>query len=177
MHGLIFVSFLEFVGRRYGEHAQETGLGATYQVTESYADEHFNLLLERASTITGTPVAEITREFGVYAATVSFAALYPNYYAVSADTRSFLLAIEDRIHELVRATIPGAYPPRLNIRPLGVAGLCITYTSERGLCELVEGLVVGTSRHYGEAFDVEEAMCMKRGDLACVFLVQPAGAT
>lgn len=177
MHGLIFISFLEFLDRRYGEDSVEAGNGATYHVTESYPDEDFTRLLERASTMTGTSVAEITREFGVYAATVSFAGLYPHYYEVSRDTRSFLLALEDRIHELVRATIPGAYPPRLNIRPLGDGGLCISYTSERRLCNLVEGLVLGTSRHYGEAFNVEEAMCMERGDLACVFLVQPAGAT
>jgi hypothetical protein len=177
MHGLIFVSFLEFMQARLGPDADEFRNDDTYRVNDAYADDEFQRLLTRAARVSGSSTADLLREFGIYAANVSFVNLYPNYYADSGDTRSFLLAIEDRIHELVRATIPGAHPPRLNVRPLGERGVFVTYTSDRGLCELVEGLVAGTAQYFHQSFAIEQALCMKRGDLACTFLVEPAPAS
>jgi hypothetical protein len=175
MHGLVFTSFLEFLATRAETPAAGTSEEvSTYRASESYPDDEFRDLVQRACRTTGLSSSDLLREFGVFAANVSFANLYPAYYAQSSDTRSFLLAVEEHIHELVRATIPGARPPRLNVRPLGERGVCITYTSERGLCDLLEGLVVGTARYYGEAFDIEQIMCMHDGGLACTFLVQPA---
>jgi hypothetical protein len=173
VHGLIFTSFLDYMGRRFGDGWSES----SYLASEAYSDEEFRLLLERASTTTSVPTPDLLREFGVFAATEAFAGLYPGYYAEAADTRSFLLAVEERIHELVRDTIPGARPPRLNVRPLGERGVCISYTSERGLCDLLEGLLAGTAQYYGETFDIEQVMCMRNADLACSFLVQPSSAT
>jgi Haem-NO-binding len=146
VHGLILISFLDFMGRRFGDGWSDS----SYLASEAYADDEFRSLVKRASTATGRPRADLLREFGVFAATEAFAGLYPAYYAESADTRSFLLAVEERIHELVRNTIPGARPPRLNVRPLGEGDVCISYTSERGLCDLLEGLLVGTAQYYGE---------------------------
>jgi predicted hydrocarbon binding protein len=171
MHGLVITSFVEFLAR--SATAGPLPDAQRYKASESYADHEFRDLVERASDATGLPSSELLREFGVFAAKVSFANLYPAYYARSADTRSFLLAVEEHIHDLVRETIPGARPPRLNVRPLGDRGVCITYTSERGLCDLLEGLVAGTACYYGETFDIEQIMCMRDGGLACTFLVQP----
>jgi len=86
-----------------------------------------------------------------------------------------MLSIEEKIHELVRATVPFAIPPRLQVRELGVGGVMITYTSERNLCELLDGLVRGTAAYYGESFEINELDCMKRGSaLGCVFTLEPA---
>jgi hypothetical protein len=172
VHGLIFISFLDFMGKHFGDGWSDS----SYLASEAYADDEFHSLVERASTATGRPRADLLREFGVFAATEAFAGLYPGYYAESGDTRSFLLAVEDRIHELVRKSIPGARPPRLHVRPLGEEGVCISYTSERGLCDLLEGLLVGTAEFYGETFDIEQVMCMRNADLACSFHVQPSSA-
>ena len=73
----------------------------------------------------------------------------------------------------MRATIPGAYPPKLHVQPLNQAGVLVSYTSERRLCRLLEGLVRGTAEHYGETLVVEEIQCMRRGDPGCVFTVTP----
>ena len=50
----------------------------------------------------------------------------------------------------------------------------ISYTSQRRLCALLEGLVAGTAEHYGERLTIREVQCMHRGDLGCAFLVEPA---
>ena len=83
-----------------------------------------------------------------------------------------MLTVENRIHELVRATVPAAQPPRLHVEPLGTQGVRIRYDSERRLCVLLEGLIRGTAAHYEEDVDVREPECMLRGDPACVFDVR-----
>jgi len=57
------------------------------------------------------------------------------------------------------------------VQPLGEVGVLVSYTSERGLCRLLEGLVLGTAEHYGEHVVVEEIQCMRQGDPGCVFTV------
>ena len=116
---------------------------------------------------------ETQRGFGAFAAQKTFAGLYPGYYAESGDTCTFLLGIEERIHELVRATIPGATPPKLHVQRLGEHGVLVSYTSRRGLCRLLEGLVHGTAEYYGERIELEELQCMHRGDAGCVYSVTP----
>jgi hypothetical protein len=101
----------------------------------------------------------------------TFADLYPEYYRESGGARSFLLSVEDHIHALVRRAVPDAQPPRLHVMPLGDSGVAITYTSERNLCDLLEGLVLGTARFYGEEVTVEHPQCMLRGAVACAFFV------
>jgi hypothetical protein len=83
-----------------------------------------------------------------------------------------LLSVETLIHELVRATVPNASPPRLRVEPLGDDGVAINYTSTRRLCILLRGLTEGTARHYGETSSIEESTCMLRGDDACIFFIR-----
>ncbi len=100
--------------------------------------------------------------------------LFPDYYAASQGVVPFLVGIEQTIHEVVRATISGATPPNLHVQPFGHDGLMISYTSERQLCRLLEGLVLGSAAHYGELVALEEIQCMHRGDPGCVFTVEQA---
>lgn len=145
-------------------------------MTEEYDDEWFAAMLERLAAAVGEPREAVERGFGAYAGSVAFPGLYPDYYASSGDVFRFLLGIEEKIHELIRTTIPGAYPPHLHVRPLGEAGVLISYTSERGLCRLLEGLVHGTAARLGQQVVLEELQCMHRDDPGCVFSVLPAAA-
>ena len=77
----------------------------------------------------------------------------------------------------MRATIVGASPPELHVQPFGEVGVLVSYTSERRLCAMLEGLVRGTAEHYGEALVVEEIQCMHRGDAGCVFTVARADSS
>jgi len=119
--------------------------------------------------------ADVERAFGVYAARTTFPALYPRYYAESGGTFRFLLRVEERIHELVRETIPGASPPRLHVHALRDHGVLVSYTSERRLCSVLEGLVRGTAAEFGDEVELEEIQCMHRGDPGCVFTVVRSG--
>ena len=172
MHGLVFAALRDYTVERLGEAAAaEVWADRVFELTDSYADEWFGAQLDRLAAATGETRAQVDTGFGAFAGQTAFARLYPAYYDESGDIVTFLLGVEEKIHELVRATIPGAQPPRLHIHALGDTGVLISYTSERGLCRLLEGLVLGTAAKLGDTVDVEEVQCMHRGDAGCVFNV------
>jgi hypothetical protein len=172
---VIFTSFLHFTRDLYPEAAEAIWAGEPeYSATDAYPDEDFARVLQSASEQLRLPSSDVLRRFGSFAAETSFRSLYPDFYKDSGGTRQFLLDVEARIHRLVRATIPQASPPKLHVIPLGAHGVVVTYTSERGLCDLVDGLIHGTARHYHELFTVEQVQCMNRGDPACAFTVERA---
>jgi hypothetical protein len=172
VHGLIFAGLRDFTASKLGEErTAEIWSDRNFELTEAYDDQWFAAQLERLVAATGESMRDVQRGFGEFAAQKTFAGLYPDYYEESGDTFAFLLGIEERIHELVRATIKGAYPPKLHVRPMNDLGVLVSYTSERGLCGLLEGLVLGTAAHYGDNVEVEELQCMQRGDPGCVFSV------
>jgi hypothetical protein len=174
MHGLIFTGFRAFVASEYPAIVGEVWTDERQLATEAYTDEQFEALLGRTVELSGDPRETVLRRFGIFAGVSTFRLLYPAYYAEHDDTFSFLLHIEQQIHEVVRRTVPDAAPPHLDIRELSGGGLSIAYTSSRGLCELLEGLVIGVARFYGDAVLIDQPLCMHRGDVAgCTFFVTP----
>jgi hypothetical protein len=174
VHGVIFASFRDFVLTEFGaEAAKEILAGRPVHVmTEAYPDEEFLALVEAACRVTGIDEERLVHDFGVFAGGTTFPRLYPAFFSIAGGTRQFLLTVEDLIHELVRATIPNARPPQLDVGPLGEDGVRVTYASPRRLCILLTGLVEGTAAHYEEQVEIEESACMRRGAAACVFDVR-----
>lgn len=174
MHGLIFTAFRQYCWTRLDEHSDEISRELpNYVMTESYPDEEFEALVERAVEASGRSRRDILVDFGRFTGFWVFRVMRGDYYEESGSTRRFLLGVESRIHETVRESTPLAAPPRLHVMPLGDHGVSISYTSERKLCELLEGLVLGVAEYYGETVSIEQPLCMHRGDVACSVLVQP----
>jgi hypothetical protein len=174
VHGIVFTSFRQFVTTRFGRE-QATRLlagGPQYRITEAYPDADFLDLFSRVCEATDSDPDTLLHDFGVFAGERTFVLLYPSYFEIAGDARTFLLTVEGRIHELVRATLPDADPPRLHVDPLGEDGVTIVYDSPRRLCILLQGLVEGTARHYGEASEIEELECMRQGAPVCRFAVR-----
>jgi hypothetical protein len=179
VHGVIFASFRDFALARFGPDAvTEIFTGRPFHViSEAYDDEEFTALVRHAGEVTDVDLNELVHDFGAFAGSETFPRLYPAFFAAAGGTRPFLLTVEDRIHELVRATIPDARPPQLVVEPRDDDGVRITYRSPRRLCVLLAGLLDGTATYYGESVDHEQKACMHRGDDACVFDVIVAGPT
>ncbi len=171
VHGVIFASFGDYVAARFGPETARRLMGGepTYLMSEAYDDARLFELIARAARETGAPEEEIVREFGVFTAETTFARLYPAFFAVAGGARPFMLTVEERIHELVRGTIPNATPPELHVVPLEDDRIQITYSSPRKLCVLLRGLGDGTARRYGEAAEIVESACMRDGAAACLF--------
>lgn len=171
MHGLILVSFCDFLAAEHGAIVEKDVMAGEprYLVGEAYPDERFTEIVDRTCRRTGLPRDVLLRDFGAYTAERTFARLYPALFDLSPTTRTFLLTVETPIHEVVRDAMPDAVPPRLEVSEMGEQGVRIVYTSPRRLCAMLRGLVEGTARHYGEPVAVEERTCMHRGDGACSF--------
>jgi Haem-NO-binding len=178
VHGVIFTSLRDYLTLEHGaDLAQEVfGEKPIFLLSESYDDALLVQLVVKAAGATGREVDEVIHDFGVFAATTTFARLYPAFFAIAPSAREFLLTVETRIHELVRATIPNAAPPQLWIEEHGEDGVSITYSSPRRLCVLLRGLVQGTARHYGDVAAIEEPTCMLRGDPSCSFEITLSAA-
>lgn len=170
MHGIVFASLRDYLADRHGPEAASGVFGdGIYSLAEAYSDERFLGLLERAASVTGLEGDDLLRDFGEYAGRTTFTRLYPAFFALAGDMRSFLLTIETRIHELVRATVPNVAPPRLAVRDVGPDAIEVTYDSPRRLCAFLEGLVLGTAGYFGEEVAWSQTACMHRGDAACVY--------
>ncbi len=178
MHGVVFSSFRDFVTEAYGSSATEQIFAGCrpYLLSQAYPDEDLLTLIGRAVELSGREADDLVYEFGVFTAGTTFTRLYPAFFAISGSAREFLLTVETRIHELVRATIPNASPPQLHVTERGENGVSIDYTSPRKLCVLLRGLLEGTARHYGETAAVDEVRCMLRGNDRCTFEVTLASA-
>lgn len=175
MHGLIFTSFRQYSWTRLEEHAPAIWADrSAYSAERAYPDEEFTALLDKSVEVTKRTPREILLDFGRFTGFWVFRVLRPEYYEGCENTRTFLLEVESRIHETIRADTTGALPPRLTVAELGTDGVAISYTSDRRLCDLLEGLVNGVAEYYGERFEVTQPMCMHRGDAGCSFFVTPA---
>jgi hypothetical protein len=176
VHGIIFSALRDFLTAQHGPAVAKTVFGEEpeYLISQAYPDEALMALVGRACEATGEDLDRLVGAFGVYTGEHVFPRLYPAFYSTAPDTRSFLLSVEERIHELVRATIPNAAPPRLLVKGSGADRVEILYDSPRRLCRLLEGLTVGTARFYGETAAIRETACMKRGAEACCFEIRLA---
>ena len=174
MHGVIFSSFRDFLTAEHGSDAAQRIFDGepVYLLSESYPDENLERLVGRATAELGLEVDQFIHDFGVFTASTTFARLYPAFFAIASSAREFLLTVETRIHELVRATIPNAEPPQLHVTELGPEGVSISYSSPRRLCLLLQGLVEGTAAHYVETVAIEQPTCMHRGEARCTFEVR-----
>lgn len=119
-------------------------------------------------------VAERTRWYG-RRALPQLSQRYPTFFEPYDDARDFLASVESVIHTEVRKVLPTAALPRFGVHqdvaPDGTRRLTLTYVSDRGLCHLAEGFVLGAGDHYGQALHVHQAACMHTGDPSCRLVV------
>jgi hypothetical protein len=174
LHGVIFTSFRDYLAETHGgDLARELfAHEPIYLLSEAYPDERLLGLISRTAEATGKDVDDVLHDFGIFTGEITFTRLYPAFFAIAPSAREFLLTVETRIHELVRATIPHALPPQLSVSELGGDGVVIDYSSPRQLCVLLRGLAEGTARHYGETATIDELACMRRGDASCRFEIR-----
>jgi predicted hydrocarbon binding protein len=174
LHGIIFESYRDYVVERHGpELASELYPAQTmHLLSEIYPDEDFVALVNRTAAYAESDVETVLHDFGRYAAQTTFATLYPAFFIAARDARTLLLTVEQHIHEIVRATVRNAQPPRLHVSELGDDGVTIVYDSPRRLCALLRGLAEGSAAYYNETAMIEETSCMHRGDAACTFRIR-----
>lgn len=172
MKGIIFNLAQDVITSSYGEDAWDTILDAAeldgaYTSLGSYPDSEFIAIAEAAATSLDLSVDEVVRNFGTSAMPL-LAGFYPHFFTGHDTTRGFLLTLNDVIHREVVKIYPGAVTPTFEFDDSSDEELQITYVSERKLCSLAEGFILGAATHFNEQVTLAQTSCMHRGDDHCL---------
>ena len=163
MHGMIFAELKKFVVVGLGAEAWNSITAASgnqvYLPSQAYDDGELLRLVATASELTGKPAAELVEAFGEFIVP-SLVRAYGAHINPVWRTLDLLEHTEATIHRVVRASTPGATPPRLSVRRIAPGKVVIEYASQRRMCALAKGIVRGISKHFSETITIDEPACM-----------------
>ena len=101
-----------------------------------------------------TPV-QAADAFGDYWVNVFASKIYAVHFRGVTSARDFLLKMNE-IHRVTTATIPDARPPRFAYDWTDPNTLVMTYESQRGLIDILVGLIKGVGRRFDEDLRVSK---------------------
>jgi len=174
MKGIINKGIQEFVETKFGAETWKkiTALAECeepfFAISEDYPDEMTIALVEAASQISELPVKSVMIEFGKFVLLNTFKNNYPTYYALAGSSAKEFLFNMNRVHSHVTESIPGAIPPKFECEELSDGRLLMHYHSERGLCSVLHGLILGVENLFNENLQVQETACFHQGDSHCI---------
>lgn len=142
-----------------------TGLSGAYTSLGDYDDAELHTLMVAAAarlhlTVDALLVAGGRRGFAHLAMHAH------DLVAPYRDVAGLLQDLDDVIHSEVRKLYPDARPPHFGTTPVE-GGFELEYHSERGLCRLAEGLVLGAAERFEQPVEVEHLACTRTGAAAC----------
>ncbi len=176
MKGIIFNLVEDVVRRENGddywdEVVDESGIPGAYTSLGTYPDQEIDVLAGVVASREGVSTSDVVRHVGHEGVEI-FVERYPEFFAAHDGARSFLLSLNTVVHPEVRRLYPGAAIPEFEHRFPEPDVLEMLYLSERGRCDLAEGLVLGVGRHFGQDLEVDQPECSLRGDAGCVIRVR-----
>jgi len=171
MKGIVFNILERVVASAHGADTWETlldrsGASGVYSALGSYPDAELIKLVHAAADVTSLSPAEVLRWFGTEAIPI-FRSRYPELFAGHSHSTSLLARLNDVIHPEVRKLYPGAEVPEFDFELGDSSRIVIIYRSQKRLCALAEGLILGTAKTFGEAAEIAHPLCLLRGDDAC----------
>jgi len=176
MKGIIFCLLEKMIVARGGAEAwermvRETPLrtaGGAFVRPGLYPDEDLYALFATGSVVTGQPVGDLYRAFG-RATFVEHAGAYPDSLPPGITAKRFLMSVDRIMRMEVHKLQPGANLPYFEYEDPAPDRLVMIYSSPRGLCELVAGLIEGAADHLGEPITQVQTLCRHAGDPHCRF--------
>lgn len=174
---MIFLQLAKFADRTYGAGTStqlfsDAGLqDRVYLPIHTYPDTEADALVHAAAARTGLDAHRILFAFGRYLAPELLSAYKP-LIKPQWRTLEVIEQAESVMHRAVRTDLAAA-PPRLDVTRNGRT-LELRYASERNLCTLAHGLVVGIAEHFEESIVVRESTCRRRGAPICTFQIRHA---
>jgi predicted hydrocarbon binding protein len=173
MKGIINKGIQEMVEDKYGAEAWERVKSLAgceepfFAISLDYPDEMTVALVKAASEVSGLPAETVMLEYGKFMVPNTLKKYYPTYFKVAGSSpREFLLNM-GRVHEHVTKSISGAIPPRFDYEDLPDGRLLMHYFSERRLCTVLRGLILGVGMFFNQQLNVRETACMLKGDRQC----------
>ncbi len=172
MKGIVFNVLEDMVESSLGLEAWDEILSATalssggsYTASATYDDEELLAIVGALSTKTGLPPERLVHDFGVHLLG-AFAERYPMFFA-DVTVKQFLQNVGGIIHDEIRKLHPGAGVPDIGYEDPAPDRLVMLYRSPRRMCTLAEGLIRGSSGHFGVGIELTHPRCLHRGDDHC----------
>lgn len=172
MHGIVFEELREYVWRTHGAEEWASLLSAAapgrrfYAPDNGYPDEELEALLAEISKRTGARRGELLREFGAFIAP-TLVDLYRPLVSEEWNLLDLLEHVEETIHRVVRLDDPSAAPPRLRVERPEESRVIVHYNSERRMCDLAKGIVLGLQEAYAQKVVITDLACMLNDDVEC----------
>ena len=152
---------------------ERSNVGGAYTSLGTYPDGELTALVGEVAheaDMSGDETLRLTGQLGFKHLVARAPHLIDPYH----DWKALLSALDDIIHPEVLKIYPGAEVPRFAVTEDG-DDLVVSYTSERGLCALADGLIVGTGTWFETPLTVEHETCIHRGDSSCTMRVTASG--
>ncbi|MEC7189135.1 MAG: heme NO-binding domain-containing protein [Pseudomonadota bacterium] len=175
MKGIVFTTFNDMIEEKIGIEVWDRILdtvnpesGGVYTAVEDFPDEELLAMVAELSEITGTPVMDLVRAFGLHL----FHALnmkHSIFVESEPDFISFLKSIEDVIHKEVIKLYPNPNLPSRKWEQPDDNSITLFYRSPRQLCSLAEGLIKGAAEQYEVEYTMKHDVCTHNGDDHCRF--------
>lgn len=176
MKGVVFDILRDMVEDNYGLEGWQSildkaGSDGIYVSTQTYDDAELMSLVAAASDITRIAVNELVFSFGEYMIP-KFYQRFPNFFEDAPNFIKFLVSVDQIIHVEVRKLFPDAGLPTFDYCDENENALTMIYKSPRKLCQLAEGLISGSAKHYKQGYKIIHDPCMHAGSDHCVLKVE-----
>ena len=179
MHGFIVNQLRSYVIANHSRDTWSTAVRAAgsrlseepIKLSDQPADEDVVAVVVRLAASAGLPLDRLLEDFGAYLAG-GLLRVYSPLIRKDWRTLDIIEHAEEHIHTAVRLKDSQARPPFLSATRISPEEVHVTYTSERRLCKLAEGIVRGLATHCHESVTVRQPECMLRGDAQCLIEVR-----
>lgn len=177
MKGIINKGVQDLVENKFGNDAWEKIKAIAgceepfFAITSDYPDEMTTSLVKAVSEVSGLPIETVMLEYGRFVVQNTLKENYPTYFQlVGNNPRDFLLNMS-KVHEHVTRSINNALPPKFEYEEMPDGKLRIYYYSERGLCNVLRGLILGVGDYFNHKLEVVEVECINKGADHCIMEV------
>jgi hypothetical protein len=186
MYVLVNAAVQEFVSTNFGAAkwaAIKLEAGVTvdeFSRMQPYPDETTYKLVGAASKVLGVTPEDALRAFGEFWVLFTGKEGYGNLFdSAGGSFKDFLFNL-DNMHTRVGASFPKLKPPSFRFDVIDDENLRMHYQpglpTRQGLCPMVEGLIVGLSKHFQTEVSMEHSACSKSGADHCEWMLTFAGS-
>ncbi|MEM9544580.1 MAG: heme NO-binding domain-containing protein [Bacteroidota bacterium] len=162
MKGIVFTEFIDMVESKFGyetvDHiieASDLESNGIYTSVGTYPHSEIVQLLLNLSDRTKMDAQVLLKAFGEYLFD-TFLKSYPQFFTAKENAFEFLKSIDSHIHVEVLKLYPDATLPKFETTEDDNGSLIMTYTSERKMSALAEGLIEKSIEYYGHPHSVEK---------------------
>ena len=173
MKGIIFNVLELFVDENVGEGAFDEAIEAldlssdgVFVGPKTYPDEDLLKIVGYFSEKLNIPAFDLVRTVGRFCLP-QLARRFPSFVEGHKHPKPFLLTVHGVIHVEVRKLMEKTKLPHFSYEDPAPNRLTMYYHSERKLCALAEGLILGTGDFFNSPISISHPECMHEGAESC----------